>query len=146
MWKSHIEPPMTQSLSNPVARGNESRVFVSEAPLRVRWRFEDLVTSDGHRLTLAFSCSLRALPEAAERKLFGETFAAGFGSTTSEDVANHFAPALRAAAANLVNRQTAETAMSDAFKPQWIDAVRTPANSIAFSCGIELLAPFEVEV
>src|SRR5947209_661662 len=137
---------MTQSLANPIARKNDGRVEVNDAPVRVRWSFDDLVTSDGHRLTATFACSLRALPEPAERKLFEENFLTNSTAAGVDDVTNHFSPALRSAAAALVNRQPAEAAMSDAFRSNWVDALRTAGNAVAFSCGVELLAPFSVEL
>jgi hypothetical protein len=118
---------------------------LADQPMRVRWSFDDLVTLDGHRLVTAFTCSLRILGEPAERKLFEETFLRDSTAVSTDDILNHFAPALRAAAAGVANRGNAEPLLADDARATWTDALRSAGNTVAFSCGIELLAPFGVE-
>src|ERR1700722_10543796 len=110
---------------------------------RAKWIFDDLVTADGHRLTVTFSAALRTVPEAAERQLFEETF----GAAGSDDaIVGYFATGLSAAAAELAGRQKVELALSEDFRSRWIEALRTAGNAIAFGCGVELLPPLSVEV
>jgi hypothetical protein len=135
-----MQPP-----TNTFARKTNGVIEVTDAPHRLRWSFDDLVTADGHRLTLGFSCSLRALPEPAERQFFQETFLTTSPTVAVDDLAAHFFPALRSAAAALVHDQPAETALSDEFRPRWVQTLRAAARPVAFACGIELLPPFEVE-
>src|SRR5271170_2331572 len=104
---------------------------------RAKWVFDDLVTADGHRLTVAFAAALRTVPEAAERQLFEETFGAAAESVGDDVVVAHFATGLAAAATELAARQNVESALSEDFRGRWIDALRTAANAIAFGCGVE---------
>jgi len=113
---------------------------------RAKWVFDDLVTADGHRLTVAFAAALRTVPEAAERQLFEETFGAAAESVGDDVVVAHFATGLAAAATELAARQNVESALSEDFRGRWIDALRTAANAIAFGCGVEVLPPLSVEV
>jgi hypothetical protein len=128
------------------ARRIDGRLIIHPTPVRVRWSFDDLVTSDGHRLTAIFSASLRALPDAAEQKLFEETFLSGASSVSTDEVTAHFAPALRSAAAGFINQDIVEKALAKDARELWIDAFRAAGNAVAFACGIELLSPFDVEV
>lgn len=134
-----------ESPSHIFARKINGMVEGTDAPIRVRWFFDDLIAVDHHRVTLTFSCSLRALSEPAERKFFQETFLAASPTVAADDLTAHFAPALRSAAASLVARHTAESALEENFRLQWIETLRAAARPVAFACGIELLAPFEVE-
>lgn len=119
---------------------------IAHHPMRLRWSFGDLVTLDGHRITAAFVCSLKILPEPAERKLFEETFLHGNAAISTADILNHFTPALRSAAAGVAQGSDAEPLLADDFRSTWIQALRAAGNATAFACGIELLAPFAVEI
>ena len=110
---------------------------------RAKWVFDDLVTADGHRLSVTFSAALRAVPEAAERQLFTETFGE---AATDDAIIGHFATALTAAAAELAGRQPIETALSEDFRARWIETLRAAGNTIAFGCGVEFLPPLAIEV
>jgi hypothetical protein len=110
---------------------------------RAKWVFDDLVTADGHRLSVTFSAALRAVPDAAEKQLFVESF----GESASDDtVVGHFSTPLTAAAAELAGRQAVEAALSEDFRGRWIETLRATGNAIAFGCGVELLPPLTIEV
>ena len=114
-------------------------------PIRLRWLIDDLLTKDGHRLTLGFTCSIAIVDEPAERKLFAEVFG-GTGGIPQQSIIEHFLPSLRAAAAEVARGEQAETLLSPSTRPQWTAALRSAANEVGFSCGIEVLAPFDVEL
>ncbi len=117
---------------------------LSTTPTRLRWLIENVVSSDGHRLTVGFTCTAALVDQKAERQLFAEVF----GSTSSGNnaVLAHFQPALGSAAAELARNNTAEQLLALPAREQWVATLKAAANEIAFSCGIEVLAPFEVEV
>ena len=50
-------------LHNELARRDNGRLELRPAPVRVRWNLDDLVTSDGHKLHCAFTCSVRESEE-----------------------------------------------------------------------------------
>jgi len=94
----------------------------------------------GHRLDWRrFACSLHALSEPAERKAVRRDVPQGLGVAGIEDVTNHFARHYAPPPRGWSTRQTAETAMSDAF----IAVDRRPPHRrqtrSRFSCGVELL-------
>jgi hypothetical protein len=106
---------------------------------------DDLLTRDGHRLSLSFASSVAVVNEPAERKLLAEVFGNPMSLTTAA-VGSHFLPGLRAAATDLAGRDSAEALLSPAAKSRWLDALKAAANEVGFSCGLAVLAPFELEI
>src|SRR3954467_3500686 len=58
-------PLMEQEL----ARRSNGRLELRPEPVRVRWTFDELVTSDQHDARCTFECSVRAVDDATERRL-----------------------------------------------------------------------------
>jgi hypothetical protein len=133
-------------MPNEIARTWAGRVEARSEPVRARWNFSDPITADGHRLRCTFACSLKPLPDAAERKMLGEVFLARKPSATVDDIIAHFAPSLQAAAANTASNKNVADWLSDGAKTDLIDALRKAADKIAFGCGMELLPPFNVDL
>jgi hypothetical protein len=115
-------------------------------PIRARWALDDLLTSDDHRLSVVFSCSLQILSEPAEQKVFLETFLSERSAVKPQDIRAHFTQSLHGVAASLAQKEPATSALDAATHPRWIDTLRASANATAFSCGIGLLPPFTLEV
>jgi hypothetical protein len=140
---SSMPPPL---LPNELGRMWGGRVEVRTEAVRVRWNFSDPITADGHRLRCTFACSVKAVAEAAERKLLGEVFLASKPTATIDDVIAQFAPSLQAAAANTAgNKAVAEWLAGDA-KGELAEALRKAADKVAFGCGLEVLPPFNVDL
>lgn len=134
-------------LENELARrGEKDGVVVRAVPLRVRWDLAELVSADGHELRCTFACSVRATEGATDREMLREVLLDGRRSVMAEDVAEHFAPALRSAAAKLAATRDAADWVSGESDGAMIDGLRASAKSIAFGCGLELLAPFEAHL
>ncbi|HEY7119469.1 MAG TPA: hypothetical protein VH475_22950 [Tepidisphaeraceae bacterium] len=132
-------------LNNEIARRENGRVQLRPGPLRVRWSLDDLVTADGHKLHCAFTCSVSALSEAAERRMLEEVFLGRGHTVTADAVVAHFTPGLRSAAGKLAGQHTAvEWVEQDALRQPMIDALRDKARAIAFSAGVDVLGPFDV--
>jgi hypothetical protein len=131
---------------NEIARRQEGKVELRTQPLRVRWVFDDLLTSDGHELRTSFTCSARALPDSTERRMLEEVLLGSRYALTDEDVAAHFELGLSAAAAKAAEKHTAAEWTGEQFKTEMIDALQLAAKPIAFGCGIELLSPFQVDL
>lgn len=122
------------------------RIEFHAHPRRVRWMIDDLVTSDGHRLACVFSCGLRVLPSPTEQKMLREAFLERQPVLNVATVISHFAPAITAAADRAAVNRTVQTCLTDETRKSMATALRQVAEAVAFSCGLELLAPFEVEL
>lgn len=131
-------------MNNELARRENGRIEVRPGPVRLRWNLDDLVTADGHKLHCAFTCSATALADATERRMLEEVFLGRGQAVTAEAVVAHFAPALRAAAGKVAGKHTAAEWVEGDLKQPMIDALREAARSVAFSAGLEILAPFDV--
>src|SRR5687768_1124583 len=140
------QPTMPPMLENEIARRDNGRVEVRPAPMRVRWRFTNLACSDHHDLRCTFECSVRALPDATERRLLEEVLLRGRDRAGADDVAQHFFQSLHAAAARAAGRHTAEEWVGGAANKTLLDAVVAAAKPVAFACGVEVLAPFHLEL
>ena len=131
---------------NELARRQDGRLEIRPSPVRVRWSFNELLTSDGHELRAVFACSARAVPDATERRMLEEVLLGSRYSLTDDDLARHFAPALRMASSQVARKHTAAQIVGDEVNAEMTDALRSAAKPVAFACGIELLPPFEIEL
>ena len=138
-----ISPPL---LPNEIATVWNGKVEVRSEPSRVRWNLSDLVTADGHRLRCSFTCSLRPLRDAAEKKLLAEVFLACKTSATSEDLIAYFAPALQAAGANVAAGKAVAVWVADGSRDALAEALHQAADKVAFGCGLEVLPPYNVDL
>ena len=128
-------------MNNELARRENGKVEVRGGPVRVRWNLDDLVTSDGHKLHCAFTCSATALGDATERRMLEEVFLGRGQAVTTDAVVAHFAPALRAAAGKVAGKHTAAEWVEGDLKQPMIDGLCEAARRVAFSAGLEILAP-----
>src|SRR4051794_28711649 len=115
-------------------------------PVRVRWAFADLTTADGHDLRCTFTASVRALPDPIEQRMLAEVLLGGKTSLRADDVATHFAPTLKAAAVATAKAKGIDVWMSPDSRGELADALKQAAAKVAFACGLEVLAPFDVEL
>jgi hypothetical protein len=128
-----------------LARREGGRIELRRAPMRLRWTMEKLVSGDGHELRAVFSCSVQVLGEAAEQQMLAEVFLNNSSSVWAEAVVAHFQPALRAAIAQICGVQPASESIG-INKQQLSEALRSAAERVAFSCGLEILPPFDLDV
>src|SRR5580658_9746305 len=129
-----------------LARREVGGIVLREGALRVRWEFEDLIASDGHRVNGSFGCMIQALPQPVERKMLEETFLARSASVLTEDIAAHFQPKLEEAARRLIETMTAEAVLSPEGKDAWTKKLAEACNRAAFSCGVSALPPMDAEL
>src|SRR3954471_23389889 len=95
---------MTFSLTdNELARRTGGRLDLRPEPLRLRWSFDSLVTSDGHAALCTFDCSVRAVDHPTERRMLQEVLLNGHAAITAEQVSDHFERGLRDALSKLVD-------------------------------------------
>jgi hypothetical protein len=132
-------------LHNELARWKNGQLELRPQPLRVKWVFEDLVTSDGHSLRCTFTCSVQGLADPTERRMLQEVLLAGRHSVTDETLASHFAPALRGVAERFAEARPVAALLGDDGRRAAADALRAAGKPVAFACGVELLPPFQVE-
>jgi hypothetical protein len=122
-------------------------VLLRPSPLRLRWELSELLTSDGHALMGSVACSVRAIPDRTERRMLEEVLLDGQVSVNAASVAAHFLSAMRSAAARVARQHPASDWVSnEACKQELIDALKIAATSVAFSCGVEILPPFQLDV
>src|SRR4051812_22787357 len=115
-------------------------------PVRVRWSFADLATADGHDLRCTFTASVRALPDPIEQRTLAEVLLGGKTSLRADDVSAHFAPTLKAAAAAAAKAKGIDAWMAPDDRGELVDAFKQAAAKVAFACGLEVLAPYDLEV
>ena len=146
-------PPTVRRPDAEVARRSaDGALSLALTPARVRWQVDDLPAPDGHRLSVALTASVIAVDEPAERQLLAEVFLATAARgqpamVVGADVVAHLLPAVRAAATTTADRHaTAADAVADAARAGWADALKQAADAVAFSCGLEVMSPVEVEV
>src|SRR3954468_23489910 len=102
-------PLMEQEL----ARRSNGRLELRPEPVRVRWNFDELVTSDGHDARCPFECSVRAVDDATERRMLQEVLMNGHSASTAEQVADHFERALRDALTKVTDATTIADLLGD---------------------------------
>ena len=129
-----------------LARREEGRILLRPSPLRMRWLWNDLATADGHTLSCTWTCSVRTLDESVERQMLAEAFLSNKNALTCEDVTAYFAPALRAAAAKTALSQNAAQWLGDNAGNPLQQALQAAAQKTAFACGLEVLAPFHLDI
>ena len=132
--------------STELARREAGKLELRPGPVRVRWRFDDLISSDGHQLRVSAGCSMRALPESAEQQLLQEVFLTNTASVTAERVAAYFHDTLRTAVAGLCQERRGTDLLSSAGNLALLEAMKAAGNRLAFACGLELLPPFEADI
>jgi hypothetical protein len=133
--------------TSEIARREGSDVQLRPEPLRIQWSFDDLVASDGHALRGTFAAAVRALPHAAERRMLEEVFLTGAArSVTADRVAQHFHSAFRAAAAKACESRPAADWLHNGSMSAVVDALKSAGQRVAFSCGLELLPPFDLSL
>ena len=137
--------PPTVLNAQEVARRVDGIWTFRTGTFRLSWVFNDIVAADGLTLRVDFSASVELLPEPAERALFAETF--GRSDSVSEaDLRQHFEPFLQAAATQRAGDEPAEALVDSAARARWIDAFKSAAGAVAFSCGLRVSAPLQVVV
>ena len=130
--------------TSEIARREGSDVQLRGEPTRIEWTFDDLVAADGHALRVMFSASVRALSQPADRRMFEEVFLGGSRTVTAERIAQHFQSAFRNAAAKACEARPAAEWIQDGNAGVVSDALKSAGQRVAFSCGVELLPPFDV--
>lgn len=132
---------------NELARREGTAVVVRALPLRVRWELDGLSTSDDNDLRCTFVASIGAVENALDRRMFVEVLLAGRNTVTGQDLSAHFAHALQAAASRAAAQSSAAAWVDGdaAARRSLIEAMVAAARPVAFACGVELLAPFDVE-
>ena len=131
---------------NELARKVEGKLQLRDHPMRVHWTLTDLCSSDNHDLVIHFICSAKVIADPTEQQMFEEVLLGSRYSLTEDDLAAHFAPTLRSAAARITQTHAATAWINGDNAQELTDALHKAASSIAFGCGIELLPPFQLEI
>jgi len=129
-----------------LARRGAAGIEIRFEPMRLRWEWDGLFTSDGHAVRLTFDASVRPLDSPTERAMLEESLLRDRSTATSRDVVGLFAPALRSAAAKSVAEMKAEVALADATRPVLLDRLTQAARAVAFGAGLEIQPPIALEI
>ena len=133
-------------LNGELARRQDGQLDLRLEPTRLQWSLNDLTTSDGHTLQAVFSCAVRPLTQPAERQMLEEVFLNSSQVLRVERVVAHFYNAFRAAASAACQQKSAAEIMSDDGNAAVSAAIRTAGNRLAFTCGLELMGPFQLDL
>jgi hypothetical protein len=129
-----------------IARRAAGRIEVRDTPIRLHWDLADLTSSDGHAISLRFSCTIRPLPDATEVRMLEEAMMASRSSVGESDLTEHFAKTIAPAARRYVPGQTAAAILSDSGRQEISAALQSALEAAAFTCGIEILPPFQIDL
>ena len=132
-------------LPQQLARYDGAALELRSEPLRVSWNFEDVPSADAHVLRVRFTCSVQVADTAPDRRMFREVFLGLHPHVMADDVAAHFDGALRKAVVNAAPAHAADEWVGAKTAEMQV-ALANAAKSVAFACGLEVLAPFDVEI
>jgi hypothetical protein len=134
-------------LGTEIARlDDQGNLILRPEPLRLQWQLDGLLSADHHRLRGTFTCTVQPLPEPNEQRMLREVFLADKPVMTSDAVVEHLASAIRSAAEQVAPRQPASQWLNPSSRQEMIDALRSAADAVAFSCGLNVLPPFRLEL
>ena len=114
----------------------------SHAPHALSLSLPDLISADGHRVSIVVSITLRLLERAADVAVFNEHFTAG-ERIALDDVRQYLAEAMRPAAESQIAAKDAADWLTDTAALQ--AALLGRLNAIGFACGLEFLPPTTVQ-
>ena len=132
---------------NELARREQGALEIRDEALRIRMTLEGLSSADGHDLSCTFLASVRAVQDSVERRMLAEVLLAERPVLAADDVAAHFLQTLQPAAADVAQQFPVEDflAAKGQARSALLDKLKSAATSVAFACGLEVLAPFSLE-
>jgi len=131
-------------MGGEVAHMQDGRLRPSGQVLRLRWRLGQASAQDAQALSIGFGFALRAIDHPAQLQMLEETF--GRNPVSAAAVRDHFEPALRQAAESVMEQKSIEHWLGAAGRADLLEVLRSAVQSVAFVCGLEILAPFELEL
>src|SRR6476661_6665095 len=130
---------MSTLSENQLARRDGAGVIVRPSPVRVSWLMSDLVSSDLHKLTARFACSLEVVNNNTDRKMFAEVMLADRDAVTVADLRQHFAGAVRGAASEIAKQHPADEWLAEKHANEMVQALSKAIERVAFACGLRSL-------
>jgi hypothetical protein len=125
--------------------GGRDTMEVRPEAVRLNWSWPALTAGDGHELSVRFGCGIRAAGATADRQLLREALLGGREDATLQCVAALFDESLRATATALAAGLPAAD-LDDQARNLWQQKLTGQANRVAFAAGLEVLAPFELQI
>jgi hypothetical protein len=129
-----------------LAKRVDGVIEIRTGGLRVRWELSDLITSDGHAARAIFSCTVRGLPDPTEQKMLEEALLSSRSTVATADLAEHFSFCLVSAARTHARSTDAEALLNENGRRALAAALLDAGSSVAFTCGVELLAPTQLDL
>src|SRR5690242_3575512 len=96
--------------ANEFARREGSAVEILPGAVRLSWQLPAMTTSDAHTLIGKFTCSARLADNPTDRKMFAEVLLGQSSVLRTNQLAEHFAPALRTASIEAAQKHRADAA------------------------------------
>src|SRR3954454_23358117 len=120
------------------ARRDVGGIETLSGPARLSWAFDGLSTGDRHVLRVRYTCGVRVADNPTDRRMFAQVLLSRSGTVSTRELNEHFAGALRAAAAQAASQRTAEqwTEGNGQFRQELIDALAAAGRAVAFACGL----------
>src|SRR4051812_12871905 len=137
---------MMSLTANEFARRADRAVEIDPSPVRLSWPLSGMTTADAHTLSGRFTVSAKLADSPTDRKMFAEVMLGSRSAITLAELTNHFAEAIRSAANELAPKRSVEQWVSGDSKQEMIDALHRAAQAVAFSCGLEILPPYQLEL
>lgn len=131
--------------ANELARRDQRGLTLQSQPLRVQWSLDDLRAADGHALSCRFSCGVRAVDDPAEKQMLQDVLMGSRPAATLDDVMRYMQATLREAAIASAREKGAQAWLSGEKDALAAD-LRRAGEKAAFAAGIELLAPFQLDL
>jgi len=131
---------------NEFARRAGGAVEIVPHAVRLAWQLSGMTTSDSHTLSGRFILSAQLADNPTDRKMFAEVILGSKPVVTVADLTELFAAAIRNAAMEMAPKRTVEQWVSGESKQETIDALLKAATGVAFSSGLEILPPYQLEL
>src|SRR3954470_22462035 len=109
--------------SNEFARRDGRSVEILPGATRLSWPLPAMTTADSHTLVGRFACSAQLADNPTDRKMFAEMLLGDRSVLRTNELAEHFAATLRAAAVETSRKHPAESWTSGAARQEMIDAL-----------------------
>src|SRR5437667_5842689 len=109
--------------SNEFARREGRSVEILPGAVRLSWPLPAMTTADSHTLVGRFACSAQLADNPTDRKMFAEMLLGDRTVLRTNELAEHFASAIRSAANETSRKHPAEAWTSGDKRQEMIDAL-----------------------
>jgi hypothetical protein len=128
------------------ARRSDRAVEIVPGAVRLSWALNGMTTADSHTLSGRFTVSAQLADNPTDRKMFAEVMLGSKQVLSIADLTDHLADAIRNAAIQIAPTRSVDQWISGDSKQEMIDALVKAASAVAFASGLEVLAPYQLDL